>query len=148
MEHGGSLLSHRYASRDGDDIIIWTLLSDLQISDTPEMMWKRRIKFRINTGYLMTTTERVQNVRGFSWAPSSPYVRRSSKVSADPIGSRFLSFDGEGSESGLVTAKGLFAIWLVCEVDGTDGASCEDNSTSTIFEGDQGAYSTERIRDH
>lgn len=148
VEYGGSLLSHRHASRDGDDIIIWTLLSDLQISDTAETMWKHRIKYRIKTGYLMTRTERVQNVRGFSWAPSSPYVRRSSHVSGDPTDSRFLSFDGEGSELGLVTAKGLRAIWLVYDVDGTDIKSHDDNPASMISKDDNGAYSTENIRGH
>lgn len=148
VEYGGSLLSHRHASRDGDDIIIWTLLSDVQLSDTAETMWKHRIKFRIKTGYLMTITERVENVRGFSWAPSSPYVRRSSKVSADPISSRYLSFDGEGSESGLVTAKGLFAIWLVYDVDGTDVTSCKDNSTSMISKDDQGTSPSGTFNGH
>jgi hypothetical protein len=69
-------------------------------------------------------------------------------MSGDPTDSRFLSFDGEGSELGLVTAKGLRAIWLVYDVDGTDVKSCEDGPTSMISKDDNGAYSTENFRGH
>lgn len=123
IEYAGSLLSHRHATRAGDDIVIWTLMSDLQISDTAETMWKRRIKRKIKTGYLMTRTERLSDVRGFSWAPSSPYIRQPNSQAGESPGPLFLSFDGEGSEEGRITTKGLQGIWLVYDFDVKDVGS-------------------------
>ena len=57
----------------------------------------------------MTRTERLQNLRGFSWAPSSPHGRQSRNTSGSSASNVFPSFDGGGSEEGLVTSKGLHA---------------------------------------
>ena len=130
VEDGGSLLSHRQASRDGDDIVIWTLLCDVQICEKTGTMWRNRVGHRINTGYLMNMTERVQNVQGFSWAPSSPYVRRMNKASRDPNDSLILSFAGEGSEQGKLTAKGLRAVWLIYDMTEDDAKPSVGASTT------------------
>lgn len=117
VEEAGNLPSHRHATRDGDDIVIWSLPSDSQVFYAAEMTWKGNIKRRINTGYLLTTTPRLQGVLGLSWAPSNSYVRQLGAVSRNPPESHFFSFGGEGSESGTITARGLRAEWLVYAVD-------------------------------
>jgi hypothetical protein len=153
VEEAGSLLSHRHATRDSDDIVIWSLLSGIRVFDTAEAMWKSKVNHRIRTGYLMTRTERVQNLRGFSWAPSSPYVRRPSARSGEPPGSHFLAFDGEGSETGIVTAQGLSAVWLVHDVDKDESSIYKDAPATATFQNDDGTHtktelSGHRIRNH
>ena len=148
LEEAGNLLSHRHATRDGDDIVIWSLLSDIRVYDTAEEMWKGKINRRINTGYLMTTTPRLHSVPGFSWAPSSPYVRRPAAVSGSSPKGHFFSFDGEGSESGTITALGLRAEWLVYNVDKDQARLYEDAPVTAEFLSSDGSHSAEILPGH
>ena len=148
LEEAGNLLSHRHATRDGDDIVIWSLLSDIRVYDTAEMMWKGKIKRRINTGYLMTTTPRLHGVPGFSWAPSSPYVRRPAAASGSLSKSHFFSFDGEGSESGTITVMGLRAEWLVYNVDKDQARLYQDAPVTAKFLNSDGSHSAEILPGH
>lgn len=148
VEEAGNLLSHRHATRDGDDIVIWSLLSDIRVFYAAEMMWKGKIKRRINTGYLMTRTPRLQGVVGFSWAPSSPYVRRQGVTSGNPSESHFFSFGGEGSESGTITARGLRAEWLVYAVDKGQARLYQDAPITARFLNDDSSHSTKTLSGH
>jgi hypothetical protein len=75
-EEAGNLLSRRHATREGDDIVTWSLLSGPCVFNVAEQMWKARMNVRIVTAYLMSNSPRLENVRGFSWAPATPYTRR------------------------------------------------------------------------
>lgn len=110
-----AMLSHRYATRPGDDVVIWSLMCAIpqdDISDNPKGFWKSKIGYFINTGYLMSTAPRLQGVKGFHWAPRTPNVR-----SSDPLLPNAYSSDGSGSEVGKVMKDGLEAIWLCYQVE-------------------------------
>jgi len=113
-----AMLSYRYATRPGDDVVIWSLICSIRashISSNPEVFWKSKIGFFINTGYLMSTAPRLQGVEGFSWAPRTPNVR-----STDPLLPVSYPSDGSGSEVGKIVRNGLEAIWLCHQVEDGD----------------------------
>jgi len=115
LEVAGNLLSHRYATRPGDDIVIWSLLSGTTIFESAEALWRSRIPGRgspIKTGYLISSAPRLQDVEYFGWAPSTPVVH--SRVNTHDRA--YSSFDGERSEEGQVTPEGLLARWLAHDV--------------------------------
>lgn len=148
VEEAGNLLSHRHATRDGDDIVIWSLLSDIRVFYAAEVMWKGKIKRRVNTGYLMTRMPRLQGVPGFSWAPCSPYVRQQGAISGNQPESHFFSFGGEGSESGTITARGLRADWLVYAVDKDQAQLYQDAPVTAKFLDDDGSHSLKILSAH
>ena len=66
LEAAGNQLSHRYASRPGDDVVIWSLLSGATTFNSAEALWKSRISGRegaIKTGCLMSSAPRLGNVK-------------------------------------------------------------------------------------
>lgn len=78
LEEAASLLSHRHASRDGDDVIIWSLLFNEKAFKTAENLWQadnsRHID-DINSGFLLSSAPRLKDIKGLSWAPSRPAIR-------------------------------------------------------------------------
>ena len=111
------LLSHRHATRDGDDIVIWSLLAhERAIKDVMEL-WKSQVGSIIRTGFLMSSAPRIQGQTGWSWAPSSPTLHLS--PSTDLNQNTYLAYDGESSQGGLITSEGLQATWLVYEFHST-----------------------------
>jgi hypothetical protein len=122
-----AMLSHRYATRPGDDIVIWSLMCAIRashISSSPEVFWKSKIGFFINTGYLMSTAPRLQGVKGFSWAPRTPIVRSTNSLLPNSYPS-----DGSGSEVGKVVKDGLEAIWLCHQVEDEDEKKFSGSTT-------------------
>lgn len=116
LESGGSLLSHRAASRPGDDIVIWSLLLNDKVFNDAESFWRSREGNIVWTGFLVSSAPRLQ-VRGLSWAPSSPVAQLwVTPATSSPY--RLLSYDGMESEPGIVTREGLKAKWLVHEFPG------------------------------
>ena len=130
IELSGSLLSHRAASRPGDDVVIWSLLmSEKTIFYSAEMFWKSMqgdpfqsaeesgIIFssaaRISTGFLLSSTTRL-TAKGLSWAPASPALHPSTELDKDI----YNGYDGGQSYRGLVTVDGLVADWLLFKFDG------------------------------
>ena len=131
IETSGSLLSHRAASREGDDFVIWSLLmSEKTIFYNAEAFWKSmqglafqtsaktgeifRSGASIKIGYLVSSAPRL-NIKGLGWAPASP-------ASQTPTNSERYSldwFDGGPSERGTITLDGLVADWWLCKIDGT-----------------------------
>lgn len=130
IELSGSLLSHRAASRPGDDVVIWSLLmSEKTIFYSAEMFWKSMqgdafqsaeesgaifsSAANIRTGFLMSSTPRLK-AKGLSWAPASPASHPSTELDKDT----YNVYDGEESHKGLVTVDGLVADWLLFKFDG------------------------------
>ncbi|KAL8941143.1 MAG: hypothetical protein Q9216_002408 [Gyalolechia sp. 2 TL-2023] len=116
LETGASLLSHREASRSGDDMVIWSLLLDDKIYDNPKTFWKSRVGQSVFTSFLFSSAPRLKT-KGFRWAPSSP----TAQLLADRFkGStyRLLAHDGNDSSSGLITKDGYRASWLMYDFEG------------------------------
>lgn len=121
VQEAACLLSHRHASRMNDEVIIWSLLCDDEVSETAVEFWKTRIGRVIPTGFLISSTPRIQcdgikAQRGFSWAPCRP------DMPDDPDSSKgkaYFAYDGTKSAAGLITAEGLRATWLVMEFRAT-----------------------------
>ena len=130
IELSGSLLSHRAASRPGDDVVIWSLLmSEKTIFYTAEMFWKSMqgdafqsakesgsifsSAGNIRTGFLMSSTPRLK-AKGLSWAPASPALHPLTELDKDT----YNGYDGEESYKGFITVDGLVADWLLFRFDG------------------------------
>lgn len=131
IETSGELLSHRPASRPGDDVVIWSLLmSKSTIFHDAETFWKalqgpilQRSKVSgtivshgawIRTGYLVSSAPRLQT-RSLTWAPASPTLRFSSQSAIDGLS----GYDGGISERGWITLEGLVADWFLWKFDST-----------------------------
>lgn len=111
---GSILLSHRHASRKGDDILIWSLLVNEKAMKNVDQLWKSQLGIEIPTGFLISSTPRIQGSRGLGWAPCSPTVQPSSSLSSNLTSeSVYLSYDGGDTGRGLMTVEGLQAKWLV-----------------------------------
>jgi hypothetical protein len=110
-----SLLSHRHATRDADDLLIWSLLiGDLE-DESPIEMWKRQVGKRINTGSLVSSAQRLAGHPGLGWAPCQPTASRPSDDNSSLSSKTYLAYDGAETLQGLITAQGLRAKWLVHE---------------------------------
>jgi hypothetical protein len=107
LEAAGSVLSYRHATREGDDMVIWGLMTNTPPVSDAQLFWQRLAGTRVNTGFLMSTAPRLEGVRYLSWAPRTPYVRTADDMVAEPP-----AHDGSGSERALITARGLVGDWL------------------------------------
>lgn len=106
----GILLSHRHASRDGDDLVIWSLLINEKVFKDPAKMWESQMGSKIPTGYLLSSSPRIQGHSNLSWAPSCPTLRLPSD--AGKTNQKFyLPFDGTDTRRGVITPEGLLARW-------------------------------------
>lgn len=118
LEEAGSLLSHRHASRDSDDIVIWSLLFSGKACHSAEAMWRSKIpgqeleNLDINTGFLVSSAPRITGHPGLSWAPSCPAVHLTDEQERDGL-TAYLAFDGGGTSLASVAPFGLEAAWLI-----------------------------------
>ncbi|KAF4541548.1 Ankyrin repeat-containing protein [Lasiodiplodia theobromae] len=98
VEDAAAHLSHRHASRPGDEVVIWSLLTTTNAAregegegagagaageeggggptDDPLRFWKRRVGTLVPTGFLISSSPRLgyasaENA-GFGWAPRRP----------------------------------------------------------------------------
>ncbi|CAG8956645.1 hypothetical protein HYFRA_00011956 [Hymenoscyphus fraxineus] len=117
IEEAGCLLNHRYASRPGDGVVIWSLMCDEKASHSPEDLWRTRknatFTSMVNTGFLMSSVPRIGDTSdcpGLNWAPARPDLQARSSVSGESE-ARFRSFDGGESNPGRMTEKGFKADW-------------------------------------
>ncbi len=115
-ETAGSLLSHRPASRPGDDIVIWSLLLQDKVCHDAESFWRSREGSGFPTSYLMSSAPRLRKP-GLRWAPSSPMaeVLRSPALKTE---TRILAFDGCDSDRGTISSEGFTAPWWYFEFVG------------------------------
>ncbi|KAI4184404.1 MAG: hypothetical protein L6R41_004756 [Letrouitia leprolyta] len=122
LETGASLLSHREASRPGDDIVIWSLLLDDKVYNKAKKFWRSKVGQSIFTSFLFSSAPRL-NIKGFRWAPSSPTAHL---LADQSNGSKYrlLAYDGNDSSSGLITKDGYRAAWLMYDfVGGARGSA-------------------------
>ncbi|KAK4942217.1 hypothetical protein LTR10_017974 [Elasticomyces elasticus] len=114
------LLSHRHATRDEDDVLIWSLLIGDIEGDAAEM-WKRQVGKKIPTGALVSSAPRLQSTPGLRWAPCRPTMaRRSTGVSTPVHEKTYLAYDGGDSKDGVITTDGLRARWLTFQFSVAD----------------------------
>lgn len=119
VETSGSLLSHRAASRPGDDIVIWSLLLKDDVYKNAEAFWKSRTSIEgrgLHTSFLISSAPRLKT-RGLRWAPSSPTAQLR-QYRSDSSKRRFLAFDGYESEMGRITKDGFEASWFLYDFVG------------------------------
>ncbi|KAK7932486.1 hypothetical protein PG985_003198 [Apiospora marii] len=118
----GTLLSYRPASKKGDDFVIWSLLIDPDRDPTDrsnaKAFWKSQIGRVINTGYLMSISPRLK-IKGFGWAPISPYLARKQLPSGTALANT-KSFDRTNTALGEITAAGLWAVWRKYDIPRKD----------------------------
>lgn len=112
----GSLLSHREASRPGDDIVIWSLLLHDTVYKDAKAFWKSRQDQVLGTSFLVSSAPRLK-ARGLRWAPSSPTAQLA-QMRSNGRQTRLLAFDGDDSEAGLVKKEGFWAHWLMYDFVG------------------------------
>lgn len=108
-EVAGSLLSHRPASRPGDDIVIWSLLLQDEVCHDAESFWRSREGSGLATSFLMSSAPRLRK-RGLRWAPSSPMAEEL-RFPTSKTSTRILAFDGSDSDTGLISPEGFSAPW-------------------------------------
>ena len=108
-EIAGSLLSHRPASRPGDDIVIWSLLLQDKVFNDAESFWRSREGSVLATSFLMSSAPRLRKP-GLRWAPSSP-MAEALRAPALKTKTRILAFDGSDSDVGSISSEGFTAPW-------------------------------------
>lgn len=159
IETSSSLLSHRPASRPGDDFVIWSLLISKKTKVyTAEAFWKRMqgLAFRtsaktenifssaasIRTGYLISSAPRLKT-RGLGWAPASPALQPS--IKSEQAG--LYGCDDGGRESGHITADGLVAAWWLCKFDGTGFWSMMHSVAARLWMQSPNCHNLAKIRE-
>ncbi|KAI1387391.1 uncharacterized protein F4822DRAFT_280692 [Hypoxylon trugodes] len=116
IHEASCLLSHRHASRENDEVIIWSLLCGDDVKETAIDLWRSMVNRIIPTGFLMSSHPRigyeVEANGGFGWAP-----RRPDMPGDDTNGEarKFFADDGSKSTYGFVKPEGFRAKWLVAE---------------------------------
>ena len=145
IETSGSLLSHRAASREGDDFVIWSLLiSENTIFYNAEAFWEsmQGLAFQtsvktgnifssaadVKIGFLVSSAPRLKK-RGLGWAPASPAFYSSIISEQDSLD----GFDGGPGESGFITVDGLVADWLLCKINGTSFGTLASSMAARLW---------------
>ena len=116
VESAGSLLSHREASRPGDEIVIWSLLLDDAVYQNVKAFWKSRQNQGLNTSFLVSSVPRLKE-RGLGWAPSSPSATLV-ETRSNGRQARLLALGGMDSWPGLIREDGFSASWLMYDFIG------------------------------
>ena len=117
IETAGSLLSHREASRPGDDIVIWSLLLHDEVYMDSKAFWRSREGLALSTAFLVSSAPRLEKTKGLTWAPASPTAQLIQQRPNSPP-TRFLAYDGSESEMGIIRKDGFLAKWLMYEFTG------------------------------
>lgn len=121
VEEAACLLSHRHASRPGDEVVIWSLLNGNKASYSPVQFWKSRVGQKVSTGFLMSSAPRIRGHRGLGWAPHRPDISNTELISGaeerQQLKARRKHFagDGRGTVGQLIQEDGLRAYWLICK---------------------------------
>ena len=112
IETGSSYLSHRAASRRGDDVVIWSLLLGDKVHHDAETFWRSMEGQYLDTSFLVSSAPRLK-CPGLRWAPSSPVAQLQKGLFGGP-GSRLWDFSfGGASEFGKIEEGGFLANWIV-----------------------------------
>ncbi|KAI1190786.1 hypothetical protein F5B17DRAFT_38888 [Nemania serpens] len=116
LETIGSWLSHRPASRKGDDVRIWSLCLNQHRTRVKDAVDFWRQQKGVYSGFLLSSSDRLVEP-GLSWAPASPFAlsEERSDGSSQAIFHRPLeSADTQGLS---ITSDGLWGAWWVYEHD-------------------------------
>ena len=120
-----ALLSHRHATRDGDDLLIWSLLIGELEDDSPIAMWKRQVGKRVPTGSLVSSAQRIKGHPGLGWAAFSPTAsQRTNEQSTDSV--VYPAYDGGETFDGLITPEGLRAKRLAYEFSNLTASTVDE----------------------
>lgn len=110
FEEAGYLLSHRHASRVGDEIKIWSMLSVGKLYNNDEVGdFVSHVK-TVKTAFLLSSSPRCPT-RPFRWAPESPRLHPHAGH-LRPNAEDYHSYNGDGSLPGRVSDGGFWASWL------------------------------------
>lgn len=115
VEEAASLLSHRHASRDNDDILIWSLLFNEKVFKTPQELWSAKDvahRYSINSGFLVSSAPRIQGIRGLSWAPSRPAIRLTAREEEQGLRAH-LATAAYNTSICNITSEGLHGGWFI-----------------------------------
>ncbi|KAF2656680.1 hypothetical protein K491DRAFT_656018 [Lophiostoma macrostomum CBS 122681] len=111
------LLSHRHASRKGDEVVIWSLLCGNIAYYTAIDFWTayREPDMRlIPTSYLMTNLPRIRKGRGLGWAPARPNFPADWNVEARKR--YFIVPTSNLCYNGHLDKDGFHSIWRFSEI--------------------------------
>jgi hypothetical protein len=130
-----AILSHRHASRPGDDIVIWSLMVSTEPFFTAKDFWEPKTGI-LRSGYLMSDLPRLQDVPGRSWAPSRPQLA-ACVWTHDPFSLELKQhpgrvYDGVGSTWGVITDSGLRTAWHAYEHTQRREASLGDDTMGAL----------------
>lgn len=116
IETASVMLSRRYASRPGDDVIIWSLLcGDDKPYQSPLALWESRRDRWVKTGFLMSSCDRIPNApRGYGWAPATPQVLGPYTSSRAPNTPLFWPYDGSGTNAAKIMTLGKDKVTTTC----------------------------------
>ncbi|KAG7100645.1 hypothetical protein HYQ44_019997 [Verticillium longisporum] len=114
LEIVGSWLSHRPASREYDDVVIWSLClgQQSQRARHPDQLWEKQSQVR--TGFLMSSAPRL-STPGRSWAPSTTFAF-SDDVNENTKGIH-RPFDSSFTAIATVEPEGIWARWWVHQIE-------------------------------
>ena len=112
-----SLLSHREASRPGDDIVIWSLLLGDTVYQNAKAFWKSRQGHSLDSSFLVSSAPRLKE-KGLMWAPSSP-AAPPVEIRSNGRQTRLLSFSVGGGQYGGISKDGFKANWLMYDFIGS-----------------------------
>lgn len=125
LEQATCLMNHRHATKDRDVTMIWSLVCGSKLVKASVDFWKSQVGQSLTTGFLLSSSPRLEGEHGFSWAPSRPnllpptadthwfFNNITSKGEKKKV---WPAYDGEGSSRGFITEKGFKAEWLVCRI--------------------------------
>lgn len=150
-EEIGHLLSRRYASREGDEILIWGLLSTSNPTKSIHDFW--RLQRDVKSAFLVSSATRIEAIPGLGWAPGTPYIRPQQRSVELGNGLHqkysvyYPSYDGRGSQNVQRTPKGLFGKWLcldmnlevikdlceLCQAEKTTSLWLDENRQSFVY---------------
>lgn len=109
------LLSHRHASRPGDEVVIWSLLCGKKPYYNATDLWSAHLGGWVPTEYLMNNLPRIQNTSmgkkiHLGWAPSRPNFPEEWSIVENP---RYFSLSSTGNcANGSIMQDGLSSEWL------------------------------------
>jgi hypothetical protein len=129
-ESAAVMLSRRHASRDGDDIVIWSLLvADEPYYDAAEWWKDIATSFNLVTpmGFLISSVPRISGVDGFSWAPKKPGIHLSPSEVSKKV---YHPFSQRDSRRAFVMKDGIQGRWGVHKF----ATNAPSTNTNTEFE--------------
>lgn len=137
VDQAASVLNNRHASREDDDIVIWSLLCNEAPSHTAAEFWTsiqtRELPFEVSTAFLVSDAPRVRGVPGLSWAPVRPNLPGELAYHDDQ--GDFFTLNGANCVQGVPRPLGLYAQWRIAYFRVGSGPG----SSSSQSEGDPGS---------